>query len=643
MVRIQTAFLKYSVLPLKQQQQPHRSNTNTAPTTPSQLALSIPEILEHILTFLNLKDRQTAAQFVCKQWHSICTSLTLVPFIWPLCLPDDENQTALGRVQLAQNLTIRVFQSKHATERLESWAATMRMLSEVILERRQPKLRILHITEGVIANLGAQLPQLPLLPYLTTLKIDRESGWDILYLFTIFNKCPNLEELVIKPTWITRYTGDTLTPIMDQIEEDILVNKVQAPMTRLRTCILYNMLVTIPALKVFLETCPRLSELILISMFQFSRANYRHVQITNRQPIIDLIATHCPILKKFHLSVPDNELREREITSILEHFPDLDEYSFSDRDADPILLVGLRTVVNRVTTLNLLTTQKGHSPRHPTLRDILCTFTHLIHLRAPNMTYHHGDMDVNDIHGQTDARWNPSSIRIRHAMAVVPNGQYIWACRGLRTLHMSVGGSIDWHCSQIMFGFLSRQCPRLQELYLRRGLLNLSFNGGLCLLTRLQELERIRIITRSDHGLDDQALFWLRTTPSMMEHINYPLLQLKVQRDIRKWAHRLPGLEISVSSQWARIIADGQSVGVDLSNVGLREDLLEWMTERYGPRKMPTWPSLKYFSIETEEQANMSGTRLQNLKAFVAKVRPNPTIHLLHPARDPFFTTLQQH
>ncbi|KAG0307860.1 hypothetical protein BGZ97_000253 [Linnemannia gamsii] len=276
------ALLKYSALSSKRQQQPHPGNTNLAPTKHSQLALSIPEILEHILIFLNLKDRQTAARFVCKQWYSICKSLTPVPFIWPLCLPHDENQTARGLVHLACNLTIRVFQCKHATERLNSWAAMMRMLSDVILERGQLRLRTLHLLEGVIANLGVQLPQLPLLPYLTTLKVDRENRWDIMYLFTIFKKCPNLEEIVIKPTWTTRYAGDTLSSFMNLREEDALVNNDQVPMTQLRTCILYSMLVTIPALKVFLETCPLLSELILIRMFHFNRVDRRFIQITVR-------------------------------------------------------------------------------------------------------------------------------------------------------------------------------------------------------------------------------------------------------------------------------------------------------------------------------------------------------------------------
>ncbi|KAH7048592.1 hypothetical protein BKA57DRAFT_461872 [Linnemannia elongata] len=652
MAGTQLAFFKYSALSSKRQQQQQLQRTlnpngnSIAPTSPLQLALSIPEILEHIITFLSLKDRQTVAQLVSKQWHSICKGLAPVPFVWSLCLPDSENHTARDLVHLVHNLTIRVSQSKHVTDRLASWAAMMRMISDVIIERRQLKLCNLHLMEGVVVNLTIQLPQLPVLPYLTALKIDRENWWDIMHLFTIFKKCPNLVELIIKPTWTARYVHDTLSSQMDPRDEDALVNEVRVPMTRLRTCILYKMMVTLPALKVFLESCPRLSELTLINSFRFNRSDHRFIQLGDQQPIINLIGTHCPNLKKLHYSAHDKALTDQEITSILEHFPDFEEYSFADRDAGLTLLAGLRTITNRITTLNLLTIQAHQSQRLPTLRDILCTFAHLIHLRAPNMDYYHEDMDVNDVRGQSKARWNPSGRR-NQAKTSSPNGQYVWACRGLRTLHMTVGSRVSDNNSSdnalIMFGFLSKQCPQLQELHLRRTILDLSFKGGLCLLTRLQELERIKITTRSDYKLDEQALFWLRTAPSIIDFFNYPLLKVKTRRDIQNWNHRLPGTEASVEASWTRIIKDGQRVGVDLNNVGLREDLLDWMEERYGSRTLLTWPKLMFFSIETKERRNISASAPQKLEAFVAKSRPDTQVHIRHSPKDPFEVTLQLH
>ncbi|KAF9133520.1 hypothetical protein BGW39_009594 [Mortierella sp. 14UC] len=648
MAGTQTARIKPLFSPKRQQprQAPSiNSSTTDASKAPSQLALGIPEILEHILSYVSLKNRQDTAQLVCKQWQSICKGLAPVPFIWPLCLPDDENRTARGLVPLAHNLTIRVYQGKRANERLASWAAMMKTLSEMILERRQPKLRSLHLMEGVVTNLYMQLPELPTLPYLGTLRIDRETGWDIMNLFTIFAACPNLEELVVKPTLTTQYVTNIPSPSLEPNQEELLANGNQPPMARLRTCILYNLMITIPALKVFLESCPQLSELVLVNLYRFTCGGHMGIEIRNRGPIIDLVGTHCPTLKKLHLSASYDNLADTEVTSILEQFPALENYSFSDRDAGATLVKGLRTIVNRLTTLNLLATQRGYSSRQVTLRTILCTFEHLIHLRAPNMDYFHEDMDVNDIRGQMHARWNHSRGGLDHAMTDNPTEQYIWACRGLRTLHMSVGcrtsDSSSPSSALIMFGFLSRMCPQLQELHLRRRLLDLTFRGGLCLMTRLRELERIKIITAYDYPLDDHALFWMRLAPSTMDHFSHPLLQFKTKRELRNWYQRFPVLQTASSVGRKKMIDDGNRLGIDFTKVGTPEDLMEWMSERYGSRRLATWPKLQQFSIESSERRH--DTELKKAEAFAAKVRPDAEFHFRHAPTEAYLTTLQLH
>ncbi|KAF9545068.1 hypothetical protein EC957_011309 [Mortierella hygrophila] len=255
-----------------------------------------------------------------------------------------------------------------------------------------------------------------------------------MHLFAIFKRCPNLEEIIIKPTWTARYVHDNLSSQLDLRNEDALVNGIQAPMIRLGTCIPYKAMITLSALTL-------------------------------------------------HYSAHERALSDLEITSILEHFPDFEEHSFADRDAGPTLMAGLRTNTNR-----------GMAQR------------------------------------------NPSGQRNRDK-AGGTNGQYIWACRGLRTLHMTVECRLaDTNSSEnalVMFGFMSRQCPQLQVLHLRRIMLDMSFKGGLCLLTRLQGLERIKITTGSDYELDGEALFWLRIAPSTIDHINYPLLEIKTWRDVQ--------------------------------------------------------------------------------------------------------------
>ncbi|KAF9142024.1 hypothetical protein BG015_001066, partial [Linnemannia schmuckeri] len=84
-----------------------------------------------------------------------------------------------------------------------------------------------------------------------------------------------------------------------------------------------------------------------------------------------------------------------------------------------------------------------------------------------------------------------------------------WACRNLETLHLGFkakeGYTLNSHSnsgtgkhvveeeSRILFGFISRNCRHLRDLHIRKYSLDLSLEGGFCLLTQLRELERLVI------------------------------------------------------------------------------------------------------------------------------------------------------
>ena len=234
----------------------------------------------------------------------------------------------------------------------------------------------------------------------------------------------------------------------------------------------------------------------------------------NRQSlsIIRLVGAHCPDLMSFHLSMSRRfrfGLGSREIVSILATFPLMEECNLTDELFSLNLLMALHTsgFTNRITTLNFLPTeQNALQPKRIPLREILCSFNHLIHLRAPTAIYIVEDMDLHDILDQLYAS-NPYknfdfSRGHRHNPTNDPAfaRKYIWVCRGLKTLHMTVGhresdtrSSYTAESVLILFGFLSRMAPQLQELYLKIHSVNLTFEGGLALLTRLGGLERIRI------------------------------------------------------------------------------------------------------------------------------------------------------
>ncbi|KAG0072448.1 hypothetical protein BGZ92_004064, partial [Podila epicladia] len=94
-----------------------------------------------------------------------------------------------------------------------------------------------------------------------------------------------------------------------------------------------------------------------------------------------------------------------------------------------------------------------------------------------------------------------------------PTLKPVWACRNLQTLHLSfqarMGDSENAEQNRIMFGYIGRVCPRLRELVLYRSLMRLSLDGGLCLLTRLVDLERLIIGARLPSKMSDKDFSWL--------------------------------------------------------------------------------------------------------------------------------------
>ncbi|KAF9144269.1 hypothetical protein BGX30_013326 [Mortierella sp. GBA39] len=643
-----------------------------------QLALSIPEILENILSFLSLKSRQDASQLVCKQWYAVCKGLIPVSYNWILHLiPSDNNSNdvdmeeriIIERISSANNIIVKVDGDTPVAgtskQRLNSWATMMDMLSSIVQDhndrRRYLSLRTIHMREGILENFAVQLPQLPVLTTLSTLRIDVIVRWDVIHLFTILKACPNLEELSVKPTYAadipyrsTHLAANQDFAITSQAEFSIMnKSNVQNTMTRLRMCRLHNMTFSLPALRAILEVSPLLSKLELsrckhlvrpgetATFFDDQRANS-----LNYTAFIIRLGQHCPNLKSFHLSTSRGSghgLSIPEAISILNTFPHMEECNLTDQQIDPVLLKSLNAVTNRITTLNIVpvyssTSCSGGIP----LREILCTFQHLVHLRAPTAIYYIEDMDLNDVQGQlleiSDRKRGSIRYSTRSTQPIRRDDpdiarQYIWACRGLKTLHMALGyrssGSNSTETTLIIFGFLSRMCPQLQELHLKKWAMNLKFAGGLSLLTRLQDLERVRIQTDRYYWTDEECFSWLKSAalPSTWGGLTYPLVHRRARNDLRRRYQELPPPEVANAE--SKLVERGQELGIELAKVGHGDDLLDWMDDHYGvsasashrEERLTTLPKLQSFLIEFSEQRG--GSEWRKLEAFVAGIRPS--------------------
>ncbi|KAI8346573.1 hypothetical protein B0O80DRAFT_533511 [Mortierella sp. GBAus27b] len=178
----------------------------------------------------------------------------------------------------------------------------------------------------------------------------------------------------------------------------------------------------------------------------------------------------------------------------------------------------------------------------------------------------------------------------------------IWACRGLQTLHLTFQSSVyDFSPTtraRMLYGYLSLVCPRLRDLSIRHSNLDLSLEGGMCMLARLRWLEKIRIqvdaapeftaktkIQRSlslNNKVDELAVWWLKPLIMKRKQLSQgtnsfnpsaslrslsslsslssslslaPLmwqLQSKVQKELKRWEER-EGLTKSRTSMTTRM------------------------------------------------------------------------------------------
>ncbi|KAF9304187.1 hypothetical protein BGZ74_002174 [Mortierella antarctica] len=136
------------------------------------------------------------------------------------------------------------------------------------------------------------------------------------------------------------------------------------------------------------------------------------------------------------------------------------------------------------------------------VRRLLCVIPALFHLHAESVPYLIENMDLNSILPPCTVQSSSSSSS--SSSSTPP--KKVWACWGLKTLRLHFftrhkdekrGGSVVMTtASRILCGYLSRFCPRLEDLSIQYFQLDMTLQGGFCLLTRLGRLRRLRLSLR---------------------------------------------------------------------------------------------------------------------------------------------------
>ncbi|KAG0255698.1 hypothetical protein BG011_004964 [Mortierella polycephala] len=390
---------------------------------------------------------------------------------------------------------------------------------------------------------------------LVSLRLEAwDKGDDYYYLDRILEKCTRLQELIVVPK--SEYTERQITtpPTPEELKSETDAVKQAATMLReckgkeslewkaaqfqLKTLVLLKPMLAQRVLAAILLRCPKLMTLKLINLAEkppsgVNSTNLDALNIAafyNVPELIDDLAHACPRLHTFHLSFRDRILSKQDVQLLLTKLQRVQHWGFVTRDiASPPFLptfhdgilarahdaIGLAHLQNRITTLEITGAglefggrgEDGVSSRgtiSKALHEFLCTTPTLRHLIAPTVTYYTEYMDLNQILvGSKD----------RHPDTPRSDGRF-WACRSLETCDLEVRGRYEAdtsHNSRVIFGYLSKVCPNLVDLRIRRPYISFWLAGGLCLLSRLHCLERLTLSCRSFSGFNETEVFeWIR-------------------------------------------------------------------------------------------------------------------------------------
>ncbi|KAF9214685.1 hypothetical protein BGZ59_003208 [Podila verticillata] len=186
-----------------------------------------------------------------------------------------------------------------------------------------------------------------------------------------------------------------------------------------------------------------------------------------------------------------------------------------------------------LTSLTIVYTTIFDESEDNSLHRFLCEIPTLLHLRAESVPYPIENMDLNNL---------------------LPSRTFFY------THKEKSGDRVMTTRSRILCGYLSRFCPRLEDVSIHFFQLNMALQGGFCLLIRLARLRRLHLSSVGETFSEKDVVPWickrLSTTQKMkmMYRTSYPLDKKNV--DNRSVVVQESGQEKEISIRLLGYLAD---------------------------------------------------------------------------------------
>ncbi|KAK3845612.1 MAG: hypothetical protein J3R72DRAFT_435277 [Linnemannia gamsii] len=635
--------------PLKQRQPQKQEATRPRTSSP----LDVVELRELIFSFLDTTDLRRSVLPVCREWFWIYRHLFERETVWELDLDSSLSKKTIKSVNGSSRLywhysdnhskALRV-QKQQQRQQEAQWNELVRVLEKNHVRYRQTRrqtIRLKHKDKDDVRaaifdnplrhldfigfqNLDLLLPPiLPFLTFLTTLRL-RSRAFGQVSFDAVLKACPLLE----------RFQAGIVGVILELSGPSIPANQQLSGPARLplRSFELENATLEYSSLTNLLDNCPNLQDLRLINVMFMERISTSNPTSTlealqgavsgsapfitqqtfnpnnHAASVLEYLKQIRLRLRSFHISVYAARELDLDPSTILSLCPEATEWTFWTEGLTESIVHDLSLLPNNVTSLDLLWDTSPGSRWSSVLHQYLCQSPHLLHLRAPRTRFQVKHLDLHQrLPAHVDS-WGATRV---HATG-------IWRCRKLRTLHFS----FEWNSSylgkgpaaaRVVFGYLSRVCPRLEDLQLtskRRDpyecKLWLGLQGGFCLLASLRYLVRLHIGSALHFSnFEEWELSWMTPLGLNLDH--------RRARQARRNSWRA---EISRDEQddlgstqarganekaFSGAAADDSKLGEDLRGLGRVSDVNS-MLEQIDSGRFICWPSLQKISLHDDSE-----------------------------------------